>query len=192
MRIESGAGGIREQAPLDFTEVHRPRLRRQGIGDRALGTRMHAKLARQSISRAGRNDAERDFVKGQRRGDLVDRAVAAPRHHEARAAADRRLGQVARVADAFGDEDFGRIAVLIDDPQGELRSRTRHGRTCATGDGVDDEPKQAADLLERGPASRTDAGDHPGRGDDYDLACGGLGRCAVSFARRAELLPGQP
>ena len=100
---------------------------------------MHAKFARQSVSGASGNDAERDFVKGQRRGDLIDRAVAAPCHHEARAAADRRLGQVARVTDTFGDEDFGLIPVLIDDRQGELRFGAGHGRPGAAGDRVDDD-----------------------------------------------------
>src|SRR5262245_61107224 len=100
---------------------------------------MYAKFAGQSVSGAGGNDAERDFVKRQRRGDLIDRAVATPRHHQPRATADRRPGQVARVTHAFGDEDFGRIAVLIDDREGELRSRPGYGRPGAAGDRIDDD-----------------------------------------------------
>ena len=122
VRVEADAGDVREQAAVDFAHVHRPRHRLQRVGDGALRPRMHAELAREAVARAGRDDAERHLVERERGGDLVDRAVAAPRQHEARAAPHGGLRQLARVADPFGQQHLDRIAVRVDDRERQLRA----------------------------------------------------------------------
>ena len=65
------------------------------------GRGVDAELAREAVAGSGGDDAERHVAERERRRDLVDRAVAAPRDHEARAARDRRLRELARVARAL-------------------------------------------------------------------------------------------
>jgi hypothetical protein len=94
-------------------------------------------MARSARSR--RDDTERYLVEGERRGDLVDRAVAAPREDEAHAAPDGRLCQLTRVANSFGQQHFHRVAVRVDHRQRELGPRARRPGAGAAGNRIDDD-----------------------------------------------------
>ena len=61
----------------------------------------------------------------QRRGDLVDGAVAAPRHDDARAAIDGAARELARVSGALGDQDFGVDLLGDEQVHGELGATPR-------------------------------------------------------------------
>ena len=58
------------------------------------------------VAGSARNDRQRRAGERERRGDFVDRAVAAPGDAQRDAAAERRERQLARVAAALGDEHF--------------------------------------------------------------------------------------
>ena len=99
----------------------------------------NTQLPRQPVAGAGRHNAERDLAEGERGSDLIDGPVAAPGHHQPRAARDGRPRQLARMPRPLGDEDFGRIAVAIDDRGRQLGAGARRIGTDAAGNRIDDD-----------------------------------------------------
>ena len=122
VRVDADARHVHEETAAQLADIHRGRRGLDRLGDRQFRTAIDAQLGRQPVTRSGRDDAERHVAERQRRGDLIDRAVAAPRHHEARALPDRNQRELARMTGALGDEHVGALAVPFDDGRGQARA----------------------------------------------------------------------
>jgi hypothetical protein len=139
VRVDADAGDVHEQPAFELADVDETPLRFERRGNRQLRFAADAKLGGEAVAGAGRDDAQRDVAERERGRHLVDRAVAAPGHHQPHAALHRRLRQLARVTAAFGDEDLRPIAVALDDPGGDLRAMPRRLRPCAARNWIDDD-----------------------------------------------------
>ena len=109
-----------------------------------VGDDRQCELAGQSVARACRHDAERRLGTRQRRGNLVDRAVAAPRDDQSVAPSRGRLRELVSVSAALGERRprparrARRVA-----PWRVARRRSRPSERDAAGHWIDDDGDHA-------------------------------------------------
>src|SRR5262249_53749360 len=102
---------------------------------------------RETVAGSGGHDAERHVAERQRRRHLVDRAVAAPRHHRTHASRDRVASEIAGLAGAIGDEDLGVDARARGDRARDLGARPPGPAAGPTRNRIDDDGYRRARRL---------------------------------------------
>src|SRR5262245_24982411 len=114
--VESDARDVEEEPAVDLAGVDRLAPSAKRDVDRRRRLPRNAELARKAVARTGGDDAERHGCACERRADLVDRSVTAPRDDGRGAGVHCRLREIARMLATLGQvhraRDAGRREVL--------------------------------------------------------------------------------
>jgi hypothetical protein len=104
-RVETDAGDVEEQPLVYFARVNRPFPAAERQLERRRCVERNPKFTCQTITGSTWHERKRCLGERDRRGDLVHRAIAAPRNDRRNAASGGRARKLTRVAGTFGNED---------------------------------------------------------------------------------------
>ena len=90
LRVETDAGDVKEQMPVEIAGVDPARLSGGGNGHGAYRIEWDLQIAREAVAGSSRNDGERDAGSGDAGGGAVHRTIAAPDHDHAHLVGDER------------------------------------------------------------------------------------------------------
>jgi hypothetical protein len=90
-----------------------------------------------------------------RAADLIDGSVTSPRDHEPDTGGHGGLSELARMACALGQSDFGSNAQPLERAGGHVQSIARAAPSRRSGDGIDDDESGDSQQIIRSPVVPT-------------------------------------
>ncbi len=109
LRVEADAGDVEEQAAGKLAGIQAPLAAVDGLPQRGRRVEWNPELAREAVARAARHEPQRRAGERQGLPHLVDRAVAAPGHHEPRTGFHGGRGEIVGVIGTARDLDAVRL-----------------------------------------------------------------------------------